>query len=104
GGLREEMAALARRAAGRSVGVVLSGGGARALAHIGVIEELQRAGVPIDRIAGVSLGSLIAAAVARDPSATDLASLFNRYFVAQNPTTDYTVPLVSLIRGRKTAR
>jgi predicted acylesterase/phospholipase RssA len=102
--LRQEMGALARRAAGRSVGVVLSGGGARALAHLGVIEELQRSGIPIDRIAGVSLGSLVAAAVARDPSATDLASLFHGYFVAQNPTTDYTVPLVSLIRGRKTAR
>ena len=36
---------LARRLAGRSVGVVLSGGGARAFAHLGVLEELRAAGV-----------------------------------------------------------
>lgn len=101
--LGQQMHALARRVAGRSVGVVLSGGGARALAHVGVVEELQRNGIPIDRIAGVSLGSLVAAAVARDPT-TDLAAMFHGYFVAQNPTTDYTLPLVSLIRGRKASR
>ena len=58
------LAATARRLAGRSVGVVLSGGGARALAHLGVLEELLAAGVRFDRIAGVSLGSLVAAGFA----------------------------------------
>ena len=53
--------ATARRLAGRSLGIVLSGGGARALAHLGVLEELTAAGLRFDRVAGVSLGSLVAA-------------------------------------------
>ena len=43
--LDDDVARAARRLSGRSVGLVLSGGGARALAHVGVIEELEAAGV-----------------------------------------------------------
>ncbi len=43
----------------RKVALVLSGGGARGIAHIGVIEELGRAGYEISSIAGTSMGSLI---------------------------------------------
>lgn len=41
------------------VGLVLSGGGAKGMAHIGIIEKLQEAGVRIDYIAGTSMGSMI---------------------------------------------
>lgn len=60
---RGDMARMARRLAGRAVGVVLSGGGARGLAHLGVIERLQSAGVVIDRVGGVSMGAFIGLAV-----------------------------------------
>ncbi|MEX0779325.1 MAG: patatin-like phospholipase family protein [Balneolales bacterium] len=43
------------------VGLVLSGGGARGFAHIGVISKLQEAGIPIDYITGSSMGSVIGA-------------------------------------------
>jgi len=46
------------------VGLVLSGGGARGLAHIGVLKVLHREGIPIDLLAGTSMGGLIAAAYA----------------------------------------
>jgi len=49
-------ARIARRLAGRSVGVVLSSGGARTFAHIGVLAELEAAGVVIDRVGACSLG------------------------------------------------
>jgi NTE family protein len=52
---------LARLLVGRAVGVVLSGGGARGLAHLGVIQALREAGVPLDMVAGTSMGALIAA-------------------------------------------
>jgi len=52
---------MARRLSGNSVGIVLSGGGARAFSHIGVVDELTRAGIVIDRFAGVSMGALLAA-------------------------------------------
>ncbi len=45
----------------RGVGVVMSGGGAKGLYHIGVLEALEENGVPIDYVAGTSMGSIIAA-------------------------------------------
>jgi NTE family protein len=49
------------RARGRRplIGVALSGGGARGLAHIGVLEGLRSLGIPVDRIAGTSMGAVI---------------------------------------------
>lgn len=46
------------------VGLALSGGGARGLAHIGVLKALEREGVPIDLLAGTSMGGVVAAAYA----------------------------------------
>ena len=43
----------------RNVALVLSSGGARGLAHIGAIEELERRGFSITSVAGCSMGSLI---------------------------------------------
>ncbi|MCQ2397682.1 MAG: patatin-like phospholipase family protein [Sphaerochaetaceae bacterium] len=42
-----------------SVAVVLSGGGAKGIAHIAVLEELERLGIPIDMVLGTSMGALI---------------------------------------------
>ena len=41
------------------VAVVLSGGGAKGMAHIGVLRVLARAGIPIDSITGTTMGGLI---------------------------------------------
>jgi NTE family protein len=94
----------ARRLNGRAVGVVLSGGGARAFAHLGVIEGLRAAGVRIDRIAGASMGAVVAGAVAQEMSEPAIYDAFEHYFVAQNPSGDFTVPVYSLLRGGRTRR
>jgi len=52
---------LARRISRRVVGLALSSGGARGIAHIGVLRVLEEAGVPIDLLAGTSAGSLFGA-------------------------------------------
>ena len=44
---------------GTSVGLVLGGGGARGGAHVGMIKAILEAGIPIDRVAGVSIGSFM---------------------------------------------
>lgn len=44
---------------GQSVGLVLSGGGAKGIAHIGVIQALEEHDIPIDYIAGTSMGSIV---------------------------------------------
>jgi len=94
--------ALARRLTGRAVGLVLSGGGARAFAHLGVYDELLAAGVRIDRVGGSSMGALLAAFIARGSGPDEIHAIFQRDFAERNPTNDYTLPAFSLIRGRKT--
>ncbi|KAK4236919.1 hypothetical protein C8A03DRAFT_35156 [Achaetomium macrosporum] len=56
---------LARRLCGKSVGLVLGGGGARGISHIGIIRAMQEAGIPIDMVGGTSIGAFIGALYAR---------------------------------------
>ncbi len=56
------------------IGLVLSGGGARGLAHVGVLKVLERARVPIDLIAGTSMGAIIGGLYASGMSASELES------------------------------
>lgn len=57
--VRSDFARLARLLSGNSIGVVLGGGGARGAAHVGVLQAMEEAGIPVDTVAGVSMGSLI---------------------------------------------
>ena len=43
----------------KTVAVVLSGGGAKGMAHIGVLKVLEKAGIPVDIVTGTSMGSII---------------------------------------------
>jgi NTE family protein len=99
--LADSAAIAARRMTGRSVGLVLSGGGARAFAHIGAIDELLRAGVTIDRVGGCSMGAFIAAmfALGMDPDEID-ARCYEEW-VRRNPLSDYRLPRHSLLRGER---
>ena len=54
------------------IGLVLSGGGARGLAHVGVLKVLEREHVPIDVIAGTSMGAIIGGLYASGMSADEL--------------------------------
>jgi NTE family protein len=100
--LEPRLEVTARRLAGQAIGVVLSGGGARAFAHIGAIEELIAAGIAIDRVGGVSLGAVVGAGLAAGYSTTEILEFFRRGFVDVNPTGDYTIPVFSMIRGTRT--
>jgi NTE family protein len=92
---------LARRLAGRSVGVVLSGGGARAFSHIGVLEELTRAGVTIDRVLGVSMGAYVGALFAMGLGPDEIDARCFEEWVQRRPLADYTLPRHALIRGER---
>ncbi|MCV7104005.1 cyclic nucleotide-binding and patatin-like phospholipase domain-containing protein [Mycobacterium palustre] len=96
--------ALARRIAGRSMGLVLGGGGARGLAHYGVYEELTRAGVVIDRFGGTSAGALAAATFALGIDADDATAAAREFIAESKPLGDYTLPAIALTRGRRVDR
>jgi lysophospholipid hydrolase len=66
---------LARRLCGKSVGLVLGGGGARGIAHIGIIRALEEAGIPIDIVGGTSIGAFIGALYAWD---ADVVPMYGR--------------------------
>lgn len=59
------------------VGLVLSGGGAKGLAHIGALKVIEEAGVRIDYIGGTSMGAIVGALYASGYSASQMDSLFN---------------------------
>ncbi len=60
------------------VGLVLSGGGAKGLAHIGVLKVIEEAGVKIDYIGGTSMGAIVGGLYASGYSASELDSLFRK--------------------------
>jgi NTE family protein len=98
----DELTALVAALAGRSVGLVLAGGGARAMAHIGVLRELEDAGITVHRIAGASLGAIVAAAHALGHDAETVQEIHYEGFVRMNPFGDYTFPSRALTKGRRT--
>ena len=95
---------LARILTGNAVGIVLSGGGARGFAHIGVVRALREAGIPIDLCGGTSIGSIIASGVASGWDDQRLVEVYRRTFVERNPIGDYTFPLISIASGRRVSR
>ncbi len=74
-GTSVQLSRLARRLSGRVTGLVLSGGMARTLAHLGVLEELQKAGVPIDLIVGCGYGAVWGVLYAAGKSPQEIAEL-----------------------------
>lgn len=95
---------VARRMQGRSVGIALSGGGARGFAHVGVVAALREAGIEIDRYGGTSVGAFVAALFATGRSPEEVVEVLRAHLVARRPFADYTLPRKGLIRARRARR
>ena len=63
-------------ASAQRVGLVLSGGGAKGLYHIGVIKALEENGIPIDYVSGTSMGAIIAGLYAIGYTPEQMAEIF----------------------------
>jgi NTE family protein len=100
----EDIERLARFIFGRAVGLVLAGGGARGFAHIGIIRALMESQVPFDHLGGTSMGAIIAAGLALEWSLDELNQRVRAAFVETNPLSDFTLPLIALVRGRKVSK
>lgn len=102
--LDTDMARLARIQSRTAVGLVLAGGGAKGLAHLGLYRALQERGLVVDFVGGTSIGSIMAAMVASDQPLDAVMSIARAAF-ANKPTGDFNLlPLISLIRGRRMRR
>lgn len=96
-----DAARLARVVCGTATGLVLSGGGARAYAHLGVVRALRETGTPIDIVGGTSMGGIVAACYAMGWDDNEMEMRIRKAFVESNPLGDYVLPVVSLSRGRR---
>ena len=79
------------------VAVVLSGGGAKGMAHIGVLKVIEKAGIPIDIVTGTSMGSLVGGLYSVGWNATQLDSLVrhqNWSFLLSDKTDYYSEDLL----------
>ena len=79
----------------KKVGVVLSGGGAKGVAHIGVLKVLEEAGIPIDYISGTSMGAIVGGLYAVGYSAKALDSMVrvqNWPFLLSDKVYRYNLP------------
>lgn len=92
---------IARVITGTAVGVVMSGGGARAYAHIGALRALREAGVPIDFVGGASMGAVVAAGPAMGWTLDELEDRIRRSFVDSDPLSDITFPMLAMSRAKK---
>lgn len=99
-----DLARLARVYTGNSVGLALGGGGARAYAHLGVLRAFAELKVPIDFLAGTSMGAVIAAGLAMGWQAVEMDQRIRQAFVDSSPLSDIAFPLLAMTRGRMVDR
>jgi predicted acylesterase/phospholipase RssA len=97
-GHASDVTRLARILAGRAAGLVLSGGGARGFAHLGVLRALEELGIPIDVVGGTSIGAPMAACPARGMTASEALAEAKESYAS---ILDYTLPIASVLTGRR---
>jgi len=100
-GVPGDLARLVRILDGSALGLVLGGGAARGFAHLGVYKAMVEAGIAVDWVGGSSIGSVMAAAIALDLPPEEAIARARAAFVVGKPFGDMTLPVVSLLRGRR---
>ncbi|KAJ8309093.1 hypothetical protein KUTeg_013967 [Tegillarca granosa] len=94
---------LARFLTGTSIGLVLGGGGARGLAHIGMIRSMVESGIPIDMVGGTSMGSFIGALWCEEVNVTGLTRRAREWSFSMtslwSKIIDLTYPAASMFTG-----
>jgi lysophospholipid hydrolase len=107
-GIRSDFARLGRRLLSRSIGLVLGGGGARGIAHVGILRALEEAGIPIDMVGGTSIGSFVGGLYARENDHVSvmgrMKSLAAKMASKWRQAVDVTYPVVSLFTGHELNR
>ena len=99
-GVQEDFERLARHLTGRRIGLALGGGGARGLAHIGLLRAANEVGIPIDDIGGTSIGALVAAQWAAGMSIAEITESHREGWRRYKPHKAYTLPLIGLVAAR----
>jgi predicted acylesterase/phospholipase RssA/CRP-like cAMP-binding protein len=100
----DDLSRVARIVSGNALGLVLAGGAARGFAHLGVHRAMSELGLPVDWIGGTSIGAIMGAIIASPMTIEESLELARKSFVDGKPFSDFTIPTMSLIRGRRMER
>jgi predicted acylesterase/phospholipase RssA/CRP-like cAMP-binding protein len=101
-GRSDDLGRVARFLAGRSVGLALSGGAARSIAHIGTYQALRESGVAVDRLSGTSAGAMVGALIAEDGPLPDILPRVDAAIAVFGATwKSLTLPIVSLVASQR---
>lgn len=84
----------------KTISLVLSGGGARGLAHIGVFKALEELNIPVDNIAGTSMGAIIAALFAMGNNSQESTEIIKNY-LPKSSKIDLTFPYIAISSGKR---
>ena len=101
--VHSDFSRLAREVRGCAVGLVLGGGGARGSSHVGMIRAILEAGIPIDRVAGVSIGSFMGGLWCQERDITKVTVKARQFSMKMGQkwrmAIDLTYPYCSLMSG-----
>ena len=103
-GVADDVRRVGRHLGGTAVGLVLGGGGARGMAHIGVLRALAELGIPVDRVGGSSMGAIVGAQAALGQSWEQILEENDRAWNRRALRLDLTLPTVSVSSGRRARR
>ena len=101
----DDFARIARRLCGKQIGVVLGGGGARGVSHIGMLQALEEIGIPIDAIGGCSIGAFVGGLYARETDLLETAGRTKQFAGRMGSMlrilSDVTYPFVAYTTGHE---
>ncbi|XP_023346328.1 neuropathy target esterase sws [Eurytemora carolleeae] len=100
--IHSDFTRLARHIQGKSIGLVLGGGGARGAAHLGMLRSMFEAGIPIDKVGGVSIGAFMGALWAIHRDIDEMTAKSRKWFynmTRYSGLLDLTYPMTSLFTG-----
>lgn len=100
-GDRSDLDRVVRSLTHADVSLVLSGGGARGMTHVGVIRAFEEAGVPIDVVGGTSFGGIVAGYLAMGLDWRAIRDELWRTVGKPGAPVDLTLPFVALSKGRR---
>ncbi|XP_050506232.1 neuropathy target esterase sws isoform X3 [Diabrotica virgifera virgifera] len=102
--VHSDFSRLARWLTGKSVGLVLGGGGARGSAHVGMIKAIYEAGIPIDMVGGVSIGAFMGALWCQERNMTTMTQKAREWSKKMTQwwrqILDLTYPMTSMFSGK----
>jgi predicted acylesterase/phospholipase RssA/CRP-like cAMP-binding protein/DNA-binding NarL/FixJ family response regulator len=99
--INRDVSRIARRLGNVSVGLVLGGGGARAYAHLGILKILKEEHIPIDMIAGTSMGAFLGALYIQGKTIEEILEISRESWKKLKSPVSWTIPMSSFIKAKR---